>query len=329
MAFQRLFRCCSLRVAVTTVFAVLLTVMACVTWLLTFRNGQASIRELADQFGRQSMANIRQHLASYVAAPRLVNDINAYSFLADSAQAITRNAMVGRLASEMREFDSVISIAYANEKGEYVGVSRGIDGIPLSLAISDESTARYLVGYRSDPQGSRLDEFTRSTAPFDARLRPWYTAAVGAGGAVWTPVYLWLSGDAGVDIVTAVYSPGGKFKGVLDTSLTLTGIGRFLQSIRATPHAEGFIMEGSGLLVAASTIAAPYTHSGNSLERVEAAKSDAPFISAGARKIMAAIRAGKHSTARSNSRCLSGANATSCWWTASGTGRALTGISPR
>ena len=82
MACVRLFGRMTLRVAMTTVFAVLLTVMACVTWLLTFRNGQASIRELADQFGRQSMANIRQHIASYMAVPRLVNDINLYSFSA-------------------------------------------------------------------------------------------------------------------------------------------------------------------------------------------------------------------------------------------------------
>jgi PAS domain S-box-containing protein len=293
MAFQRLFGRYSLSVVITTVFVALLTVMACVTWLLTFRNGQASIRELADQFGRQSMANIRQHLASYVAAPRLVNDLNTYPFSAGPGMASSQDDLARRLAAELREFDSVISIAYGNERGEYVGISRELDGMPLTLAISDDSTARYLAAYRSNSQGSRLEEFRRSSVPFDARLRPWFTAAVAAGGAVWTPVYLWLSGDAGVDIVTPVHDSSGRFKGVLDTSLTLTGIGRFLKSIRATPHSEGFIMEGSGLLVASSATAAPYTRSGDALVRIEAAKSDTPFVRAGAQEIMAEIGAGE------------------------------------
>ena len=67
--FKKAFGRYSIRVVITAVFAVLLSVMASLTWFLTFRNGQASIRELTDQIGRQSMLDIRHHLEEFVAAP--------------------------------------------------------------------------------------------------------------------------------------------------------------------------------------------------------------------------------------------------------------------
>ena len=184
--------------------------------------------------------------------------------------------MAGRLAAEVREFDSVISIPMRNARGEYVGFSRDADDMPLTLAIADDSTAHRLVAYKSDERGRRLQEYQRSTGPFDARRRPWYAAATPPGRRYGHLSTCGSAGTLGMDVVTPVHGPGGEFKGVLDTSLTLTGVGRFLKSIRPTPHSEGFIMEASGLLVASSSTAVPYARSGDSLERIEAAKSAAP-----------------------------------------------------
>ncbi len=283
----------SLRVVITTVFAALLAVMAGMTWFLTFRNGRASVGELAEQVSRLSMANIRTHLEQFFSTPPLLMEINTFAISAGFGPEAGKDLLARRFAAELDTFGSVVSVAFGDEQGDYIGMSRGIEGVPLELAVSDASTGRHLVGYVSDDQGRRFSAFDRSQGPFDARLRPWYSAAVAAGGPVWTPVYQWVSGDAGVDLVRAVRDPSGALRGVLDVSLTLSGIGKFLRGIQATPHSQSFIMERTGLLVAASAVETPYRSSGGALQRFSATDSADPTIRIGARAIRAALDSGE------------------------------------
>ncbi|MGO9310400.1 MAG: ATP-binding protein [Spirochaetia bacterium] len=281
----------SLQVVITAVFGVLLTVMACLTWFFTFRNGQVSILELAAQMGRQSMLNIRSSLEDYVAEPKLVNEINFFSFEQGDTAAFAQDRLTRRFLAQLLRYPSTVSIAYATERGEYIGVSRGIEGVPLALGICDQATGGFLEGYRIDALGHRQERFDRSTAPFDPRPRPWYVTAIRAGAPAWTPIYLWVTGDAGLDSVTPIRDGTGRLMGVLDTSLTLSGIGSFLQSVKATPHSEAFILERTGMLVGASSITTPYRHSGDQIQRINAVDSDDSIIRASARTIMRAVSA--------------------------------------
>jgi signal transduction histidine kinase/HAMP domain-containing protein len=290
---KKIVRRSSLRVIITAVLVTLLLVMAGMTWLLTYRNGHAFIRELEDSLGRVSMQDIRTNLERYLSVPRLVNDMNEYTLSAGSAESLSTGAIARRFAAELTHFDSVISIAYSNENGEYVGMARDAGGVPFSLAIADASTGGHLAAFRSGAAGTQGAEFDRSSGHFDARQRPWYVAAVSAGMPTWTPVYLWLSGDAGVDFVTPVHDHGGAFRGVLDTSLTLSGIGKFLGRVRVTPHANALIVDGSGLLVAASGIRTPYRRAGESLVRFTADDIPDGAVRAGVRRIMAELTAGE------------------------------------
>jgi len=282
----------SLRFLVTAMLVSLLTVMAGMTWLLTYRNGRASLGELKDHFGRLSMIDIRQNLEAYLSIPDLLNEINSYPFSEGSWETVPSSVIAGRFASEIFRHETVMSIAYASERGSYVGMTRGAEQVPLSLGVADPSTDGRLVGYVSDTQGFRGPEFDRSPGPFDPRQRPWYAAALSSPGPVWTPVYQWLTGEAGIDLVTAVHDSRGVFRGVLDTSLTLEGIGAFLQGVLPTPHSQAFIMEPSGLLIGASGEVSPYLHSNGGLMRLSALDSSDPVIRASAQRIAAALSRG-------------------------------------
>ena len=282
---RRAFSHFPLRVVITTVVLVLLVMTAGVTWFLTFRNGQRSIREIAEQMGRQGMANVRQHLESYLSVPTLINTMNLFSFTLGDPHENSPGLTTRKFEAEIGNFTTVISVAYANEQGEYLGISRGIEGVPLDLAISGPGTGYRMEGWALSPSGARLRMFDRSAGTFDPRTRPWYRTAVIAGKATWTPVYLWISGDAGIDAVTPVFDSSGKLRGVLDTSLTLAGMGSFLKEIRVTPRSEVFIMDRLGMLVAASTVANPFSVKGNNLQRPPASESEDPVVRFGARTI--------------------------------------------
>jgi len=70
-------------------------------------------------------------------------------------------------------------------------------------------------------------------------------------------------------------------------------MGGFLSSIRATAHSAAFIVERSGMLVAASGIDTPYRSSGESLQRLAAASSSDPLIRAGGARLMTALQDGE------------------------------------
>src|SRR5262249_36614292 len=141
---------------------------------------------------------------------------------------------------------------------------------------------------RIDEQHHLLSERVITATTYDPRARPWYKAAVEAGGPTWTPIFMWSDGAVGLDAVRPVYDSldpfGGKsLQGVLDTSLTLAAIGDFLQSLGVSEHGQTFIMERSGLLVASSTIKEPYTRSGSNLSRLSAFEADEPTVQAASR----------------------------------------------
>ncbi len=289
---RRAFSRFSLRLVFTAVVVTLLTMTAGVTWFLTFRNGQISIRELADQMGRQGMANIRQHVKSYLTDPALINDINSFAFSHEESESLSFQRMAERFTAEIGKFDSITSVGYANEQGESIAIGRQIIGVPLAMGVSGKETDYYLQAYSLDKHGRAARRFYLSTEPYDPRRRPWYQVAAATGAPAWSPVYLMATGDAGIDAVSPVFFPDGRLRGVLDTTLTLSGIGRFLKSIRVTPHSEAFITDRKGMIVASSTIANPYTTKGDHLERLVAAESDDPVVRFAALTMAAQLGAG-------------------------------------
>lgn len=291
---RRAFSHLPLRVVITAVVIALLTVTALVTWFLTFRNGRASIHELADQLGREGMENIRQHLERYTAAPVLVNEINSFAFFHDpylgTPAAVPR--MGDRFLEEIAKFDTITSVGYSDEQNESIAVGRQILGVPLVLGVSGKATQFHQEAYELDQTGQRLKRFYRSSLPYDPRLRPWYQVARAVREEAWSPVYLMTTGDPAIDAVLPVYFPDGRLRGVFDTTLTLAGIDRFLETIHVTAHSRAFIIDRQGMLMASSTAATPAAPSGDRAEPSPGSKADDAMVRAGSRVIMSHLAAG-------------------------------------
>ncbi len=290
---RRAFSRFSLRVVITTTIVSLLTMTAGVTWFFTFRNGQVSIRELADQLGRQSMRNIRQHLETYVSTAVLINDLNSFAFSLNDAAEVAPERLVARFKAEINRFEDVTSIGYGDKERESVAVGREIMGFPFAIALSGHATGYHLDAYALDKHGSPGRLFYHSPKVYDPHMRPWYLDASKARAPTWSQVYLMASGEAGIDAVKPVYAPQGELRGVLDVTLTLTALGAFLRDIRVTPHAEAFILDHSGMLVAASTVQSPFATKGDHLELVAASESKDPVVRLGARAIDRVLGMGK------------------------------------
>ena len=120
----------------------------------------------------------------------------------------------------------------------------------------------------------------------DARERPWYQAALKAGGPVWTEVYPSVSKSADHALLTnfsqPIFDQNRNLLGVTSVILDLTQISNFLQTINLSPSSQIYIIQPTGELVGTSDGQAPVTISGDQVNRLRAIDSKNPLIKASA-----------------------------------------------
>jgi HAMP domain-containing protein len=118
---------------------------------------------------------------------------------------------------------------------------------------------------------------------YDARLRPWYKAAITANRSTWSIIYPDFT--TLLPTITAsmpVYdSTDGSLLGVCATDFFLPQeMNQFLKSLKIGKTGNAFIMERSGLLVSASTDEPVKVGSGEKGQRLSATESSNPTVRA-------------------------------------------------
>lgn len=272
-----------LRTVLTVSLVLVLVIAIGLTWLLAYMNSQYAVGELSGQLQDEISDRIEQHLDTYLKTPHLINQLCQDSIRLGELDVRDPLSLERHFRELSYRFDTVEAICYGNEReGNYsiisrVGATGAVNGTDRFVAFSRAETNYSLEEYRTDRAGNRL-EHTLSKPGYDPRTRPWYKASIQEGGPAWTPIYMWLEGVVSQDAVVPAYSDQGELLGVLDTSLTLSGIGDFLQNLRISKHGQAYIMERSGQLVASSTIREPYSQVNGELVRLSAPESSDAVI---------------------------------------------------
>ena len=276
-----------LQAALTAPLVGIVLITGLLTGGLAFWNGQAAVHALAAQLHEAVTARISQHLDQYLATPNLINRLNLDSFQLRELDPSDLDGLERHFLAQVQRFDSVVGVTYADEQGQGVGVERKVLGADLVAGRTDVTTGNVMVVYDVSQPGRRTQIF--SLPNYDARTRPWYKSAVQAGGPVWTPIFMWPTGDVGLDAVVPVRAANGHLLGVMDTSLTLNQLGDFLHSWRPSAHGATFIVDesaaGAGLLVASSTLTETFTRQGADFRLLPAAAAGDPLVEAATRAL--------------------------------------------
>lgn len=261
------------------------------TGYLSFRNGQKAINDLAIQLQNEVSERVRQHLDTYLATPRQINQINLDAIelgLVDLQDLPTTGHYFWK---QMQVFD-VGYINYGSKNGQFIGVERVDDGTFLIHEVSENSTLEQSINsttysYTTDSQGNRtkLLYFEKGN---DHRSEPWYKDAVQADKATWTQIYQWEEKPEVLSISSSypVYNRSGKLIGIIGIDLILSQIKDFLSQLKISPSGKTFIAERNGLLVASSSTEQPFTMVNGKAQRLKAADSKDPLIKATARQLL-------------------------------------------
>jgi PAS domain S-box-containing protein len=237
---------CSLLTVTIVPFVVQVVIVVGVTGWLSFRNGQRSVNDLADQLLIASADRLQTEITQYLQRPSLVNhairgtiELNLLDF--DNSAAITR-----LFAQQLAFYPTIdtIQLATNDANRDFIGLGRaGSDGDNFVIKQASRATNYDFVQFRYQPDGSAGSELER-TPNYDITTRDWYTGALSADRALWSPIYsMFSTKKLGIMRAEPVRDAEGRTIGVIGTDLRLDAIDRFLRKAAISERGEVYLIE--------------------------------------------------------------------------------------
>ncbi|NEO57484.1 MAG: response regulator [Okeania sp. SIO3B5] len=242
-----------LRIVLIIPFFLELLIVFGLTGWLSFRNGQRAINDLASKFRGEISAHIDHEIEDYLKIPHLINQLNVYPIKENNLSIFPVKGQ-NIFWQQMKLLKSAKWIYCGTPKGEFLGVTRLGENNKLRLVINNESTDFFRHEYALDSAGNTTNLVRKSSRKYDSRNRPWYQAAVKAGKATWSEIYLDFSTE--VSIITAVlpiYDGENNLKAVCGVDVYLSQqLSQFLKNIEIGKIGGAFILDTEGVLIASS-----------------------------------------------------------------------------
>jgi len=227
------------------------------TAYFSLQNGQKAVNDVSAQLRREIATRIDQNLHIYLANPHLVNQINADAVSLGQLSMEDLTAWEHHLWQQKNQFNSVNGIVMFNEKGKGIGINTNDEEKRIIQVLGTTKTNNAYT-YFAGSQGERL-KLIKVVENFDPRKIKVYKQTIKAGKSIWSKIYF---GELiPTPLITAskpVFDKDRRVLGVLATTLRLSLIGNFLQTLKVGKTGQTFIIERSGMLVATSTSEKPY-----------------------------------------------------------------------
>ena len=251
---------------------------------LSFRNGQRSVDNLANQLNSEIGKRIEQRVLNYLEEPQRLIDTTYSAIQSGNLDPQNFETFQPYLWQIVHQQHLTNYLYYGSEQGLFVGVEQIEDGtVQLKTRTNESAPNRetYVLNEQAQPQ-KRI-----KSAEYDPRSRPWYKAAKAAGKSTWSEIFASFSrtnNSLEISPVKPVYDSKGNLLGVLSINMRLVLIADFLKSLYISPNGQTFIIEKSGNLIASSAVSQPFTIMGagdkKDIERLSAIKSDNATIQA-------------------------------------------------
>jgi hypothetical protein len=226
---------------------------------LSYRSGQQSVENIAASLMSEIGDRIDQNLNSYLNAPEQITQTNASLIRQGILDHQNLPALQTHFAQQLQIFPSVSNALIANERKDFVEVSRYSTN-QLTVRILDASQSMNFYRYQADLSGkiqtllqTRTDYNPHNDPP---KGKPWYGTTRDANIGVWN---IFVSLSQGKDrplLVTAYNLPfkdaKGQFQGILSSGLSLTQFGKFLQDLKIGETGQAFLIDQQGQMIANS-----------------------------------------------------------------------------
>lgn len=244
----------SLRWVLPTLIVAPVLVLACVLVLLGDATARRTANDLAGQNMRQIHSRIEAHLTHLMSLPPAINELNKLRLREGQMSLSDPQRNRKPVFETLRIFPDVSSIVLGKATGEAMWVIRYPGETTYEYALRPAPGAKmheYTLGETGEQVGGALSGYD-----FEPTARPWYRAAIAAGGPTWGDVYVWVRNGKGETLGISYVEPyradTGEVLGVINCELTLADISAFLSRLEVGKTGKAFIVERNGNLVATS-----------------------------------------------------------------------------
>jgi signal transduction histidine kinase/CheY-like chemotaxis protein len=232
---------------------------------LSYRSGQQAVTNLADRMMTEISDRVEQNLDHYLALPDLVAKTDVQLIEQNHLDEKDLDSLEQHFARQFQVFESISSIALANEAGDFLALGRmGTDSLiirRLDAASPDRAFYRY-IGDRNG-KNLKLVETRHNFDPHnDPPENPWYAETRNNPDGIWRFVVTLAQGQDKPVLLFVRFLPfndeTGNFAGVMAATIYIKEMGKFLQSLNTGSSGQVFLIDRDGFLIATSTGELPF-----------------------------------------------------------------------
>ncbi len=261
-------------------FVLLIILIVGMVGYVSFVNGQQAVNYVAYELRDEITQRIRDHLLLFLQLPHQITISNLREILSDQQNENFSQELAANFLETVKVFPTISSTYFGNTGGGIVGSGReGSQGL-LYVYSTENQNAGVFTKFRIDDEGIYHEKLA-SVDNYDARLRPWYKAAVEKQSATWSDIYILTTGqDMAIAASRPVYDSNHLLVGVTSVDIFLSQLDSFLKDLYFSEGGESFIIERNGMLVATSTDEKPFQFNEQTgkLTRTYANQSQTPII---------------------------------------------------
>jgi signal transduction histidine kinase/DNA-binding NarL/FixJ family response regulator len=258
------------------------------TGYLSLRNGQQAVNSLVSRLQAETTTRIDQHLNSYMATPRRINQSN-WDAIDLKLLDVQNTEQLGHFFWREMQTANIGYVIFGAQQGHFAAAGKYFeDGrITIDEINPKQEGDAHIRIYETDRQGNRT-KLAVDNGEYGFQKEAWYQAASKKKEAVWSPIYQWevTPFPLCIAISRAVYDQNNRLVGVLGVEQRLSQISDFLRQIKSSPSGRTFILERDGLLVGSSATEEPFTVVKDKPKRLNGVDSQDPLIQATSRYLV-------------------------------------------
>jgi signal transduction histidine kinase len=247
-----------LRVILVVPFVLQITGAVGIVGYLSFKHGQESVNALILQVQDKANNQVNQHLDSYLAIPKQVNQSNLNAIEQGLLDPDNLTQLGRYFWHQAKIFKDVSYIYYASTDGRMVGAGAWIESKDVVIDELSATTKGQAHTYEADANGNR----TRIAQIYDYQptTEDWYRNTLKLQKANWSRVT--VEGSELPYVATSLVQPltnsNDRLIGMVAIDLILSKVSDFLRQIEISPASKIFIIQRDGTLVGSSLSEPPY-----------------------------------------------------------------------
>lgn len=254
----------------------IIALTASLTGYIGFISGRKAVNDLVARVRDETTTRIEKHARRFLQTPHEVNQLNAAALSQGWLKWDNVEALQSHFLEQVKANDTLSSVYFGNPYGGIIGSGREGKEDTYYIYSTDELKTGTFNKYLVADNGEVL-ALSASIPNFDTRTRPWYANALQKAAPTWSDVYILFTGqDMALSASSPVYDEQQNLLGVVSVDIFLSQIEKFLTNLEISESGQSFIMERSGLLIAASTGERPFTQNGKGVERLNISQIQNP-----------------------------------------------------